>query len=154
MRSFAFVSLLLAACTGEPPVIDVGAGVAATCGAQGQPCCVPAGGGTSSCAAGLACDGLAYASASTTVTTDGICGAVGGLHQACDPANSCFAPHVCMTTDGAAHECLDPIGGGLVCGNNGQACCAEPNYAVENGAGPAIWCHVGLRCNDQRQCAP
>jgi hypothetical protein len=144
LRSTMILSLLVTACSTIP--VGSSDSAAATCGGQGLPCCSPPGGnGSPTCDVGLTCDGLAW---------QATCGAIGGLHQRCDATSSCFQPHVCMTTDGAAQECLDPIGGGLSCGNDGQACCAEPNYAVENGAGPAIWCHVGLRCNDRRRCAP
>lgn len=145
MRWMVF-ALMMTGCSTAPisPASDDGA--VSTCGGQGLPCCAPPGGnGSFTCDAGLACDGSAW---------QATCGAVGGLHQNCDASRGCFQPHVCMTTDGAVLQCLDPIGGGLICGGAGQACCSEPNYAVENGVGPAIWCHVGLRCNDQHVCAP
>lgn len=152
MRSFIVSLTLLVGCS-QAPIMEEAQNTApaSTCGAQGQPCCIPvAPDGTQQgahyCNSGLTCDGLAYASGAV-LTTAGICGAVGGLHQSCDGVLNCFEPHLCMTTDNVKYECVDPAGGAQpsVCGNDGERCCAE--VMTEGGSSPAVWCRVGLRCH-------
>ena len=157
MRFFVVVLCLLAAgCVADagalPLAID-----SAPCGAQDQPCCSPPDGGVSHCANGtITCDGLAYASAAA-VSTGGICGSYGGLHQPCGPGAYCFAPHVCMVATDGAPTCIDPVGGAqpTVCGNAGEPCCTEVDHGTHRDPpppGPAVWCREGLLCSSSGNC--